>query len=82
VVDGKLAGGAGFAIEVPRRHPCVARRLKGRDELLKRVERQLVTSRNSMGRDCSSVHRQPAMGRASCHGRVISEAHHTRKKVG
>jgi hypothetical protein len=41
-----------------------------------------VKSRNSMGRDCRSVNRKPAMGRASCHGLVISEAHHTRKKAG
>ena len=34
------------------------------------------------GRDCSSVNRTPAMGRASCHSLVISEAHHTRKKAG
>jgi hypothetical protein len=26
--------------------------------------------------------REPAMGRASCHGIVLSEAHHTRKKAG
>ena len=40
MVDGKLAGGARFAIEAPRRHPCVERRLKGRDQVLKRVARQ------------------------------------------
>ena len=28
---------------------------------------RLVKSRNSIGRDCSSVNRTPAMGRASCH---------------
>ena len=33
-------------------------------------------------RDCGSVNRQPAMGRASCHWLVISEAYHTRKKAG
>src|SRR6266446_9434363 len=42
----------------------------------------MVKSRNSIGRDCNSVNRTPAMGRASCHCLVISEAHHTRKKAG
>jgi hypothetical protein len=42
----------------------------------------LVKSRNSIGRDCSSANRKLAMGRASCHYSVISEAHHTRKKAG
>jgi hypothetical protein len=42
----------------------------------------LVKSRNSIGRDCSSVNRKPAIGRASCHCIVMSEAHHTRKKTG
>src|SRR5215831_16989676 len=37
-IDGKSACGARFAIKAPRRHPCVKRRLKGRDELLKLVE--------------------------------------------
>src|SRR6266481_7306830 len=31
-----------------------------------------VKSRNSVGRDCRSVNRKPAMGRASCHYIVIS----------
>src|SRR5712691_6086015 len=33
---------------------------------------RLVKSRNSIGRDCRSVNRKPAMGRASCHYIVIS----------
>jgi hypothetical protein len=36
----------------------------------------LVKSRNSVGRDCISVNREPAMERASCYGIVLSEAHH------
>src|SRR5262249_16452129 len=39
-------------------------------------------SRNAVGRDCRSVNRTPAISRASCHGLVMSEAHHTRKKAG
>jgi len=39
-VDGKLAGGAGFPIEAPRCHMGVERRLEGRNEELKLVERQ------------------------------------------
>src|SRR2546422_11285794 len=34
----------------------------------------------SVGRDCRSVNRKPAMGRASCHCLVMSEAHHTIKR--
>ena len=34
------------------------------------------------GRDWRSVNRKPAMGRASCHYMMISEAHHPRKKAG
>ena len=40
------------------------------------------TQIGSSGRDCSSVNRTLAMGRASCHCLVVSEAHHTRKKAG
>jgi hypothetical protein len=40
LIDGKLAGGAGFPIEAPRRHVGLERRLKGRNELLKLVEGQ------------------------------------------
>jgi len=36
----------------------------------------LVKSRNSVGRDCISVNRKPAMERASCYSIVLSEAHH------
>ena len=39
-VHGKLTGGAGFPIEAPRRHVGLERRLEGRDEELKLVERQ------------------------------------------
>jgi hypothetical protein len=38
--DGKAACGARFPIEAPRRHPCVERCLKGRDQLRKLVEGQ------------------------------------------
>src|SRR5947208_736863 len=40
LIDGKSACGSRFPIEAPRRHPCVERRLKGRDQLLKLVEGQ------------------------------------------
>src|SRR5262249_20609301 len=40
----------------------------------------LGTSRNSVGRACISMHRKPAMGRASWHCLVMSEAHHTIKR--
>src|SRR6266446_9431979 len=40
LIDGKSVCGARFPIEAPRRHPCVERRLEGRDQLLKLVERQ------------------------------------------
>src|SRR6266699_2791240 len=40
----------------------------------------LVKSRNSIGRDCRSVNRKLAMGGASCHCIVMSEAHHTIKR--
>src|SRR6266446_5524839 len=40
----------------------------------------LVKSRNSVGRDCRSANRTPAMGGASCHCLVRSEAHHTIKR--
>src|SRR5499427_6184480 len=40
LVDGKLARRPGFAIEAPRGHMRLKRRLKGRDELLKLVECQ------------------------------------------
>src|SRR5215475_3959555 len=73
-VDGKPAHGPRFPIHPPGRHPGVERGLEGRDELVK--------SRNSIGRDWRSVNRKPAMGRASGHSMVISEAHHTRKKAG
>jgi hypothetical protein len=43
---------------------------------------RLVQSRHSIGRDGSAVNRQPAMGCASWHCIVMSEAHHTRKKAG
>src|SRR5262245_60689592 len=43
---------------------------------------RLVKSRNSVGRDCRSGNRKPAMSRASYHCLVMSEAHHTRKKAG
>jgi len=36
--NGKLAGGPGFPIEAPRRHPRLESRLKGRDQGLKLVE--------------------------------------------
>jgi hypothetical protein len=39
LVHGKPAGGAGFPIEAPRGHMRVERRLEGRDQLLKLVER-------------------------------------------
>src|SRR5882672_630194 len=40
----------------------------------------MVTSRNSIGRDCRSANRTPAMGGASCHCIVRSEAHHIIKR--
>ena len=40
VVDGKPASSPWFPIHPPRRHPGVERRLEGRDQLLKLVERQ------------------------------------------
>src|SRR5215475_1340752 len=40
LIDGKSACGARFPIEAPCRHPCLERRLKGRNQLLKLVERQ------------------------------------------
>src|SRR6266852_56379 len=40
----------------------------------------LVKSRNAIGRDCRSANRTPAMGGASCHCIVRSEAHHTIKR--
>src|SRR6266851_570670 len=40
----------------------------------------LVKSRNAIGRDCRSANRTPAMGGASCHCVVMSEAHHTIKR--
>src|SRR4029434_10341641 len=42
----------------------------------------LVKSRNSIGRDCSSVNRKLAMGSASCHCFVLFAAHPTKKKAG
>ena len=39
-VHGKLAGRPGFPIEAPRRHMGLERRLEGRDQVLKLVERQ------------------------------------------
>jgi hypothetical protein len=39
-VDGKLASGAGFAIEAPRRHMGSERSLEGRNEELKLIEHQ------------------------------------------
>jgi hypothetical protein len=39
-----------------------------------------VQSRPASGRDCSAVPRKPARGRASWHGIVMSEAHHTLKR--
>jgi len=41
-----------------------------------------VPSRNAIGRDGHAVNRQPALGRASCHGLVMAEAPQTRKKAG
>jgi hypothetical protein len=38
-VHAKLTGGPGFPIEAPRGHVGVERRFKGRDELLKLIER-------------------------------------------
>jgi hypothetical protein len=38
LVDGKPAGGPGFPIHPPRRHPGLERRLEGRDQRLKLVE--------------------------------------------
>jgi len=40
LIDGKAACGARFPIEAPYRHPCVERRLKGQDQLLKLVAGQ------------------------------------------
>src|SRR5215472_12103928 len=40
LIDGKSACGSRFPIEAPRRHSCVERGLKGRDQLLKLVEGQ------------------------------------------
>jgi hypothetical protein len=40
LVDGKPARGPRLPIHPPRRHPGVERRLEGRDQLLKLVERQ------------------------------------------
>src|SRR5262249_12146417 len=40
LIDGKSACGARFPIEASRCQPCLERRLKGRDQLLKLVERQ------------------------------------------
>src|SRR5215470_4820030 len=40
LVDGKLACRPGFPIEAPRGHIRLERRLKGRDQKLKLVERQ------------------------------------------
>src|SRR4029450_5716208 len=40
LIHAKPACGAGFPIEAPRGHPCLERRLEGRDEALKLVERQ------------------------------------------
>jgi hypothetical protein len=40
LVDRKPAGGPRFPVEAPRRHRRVERRLKGRDEALKRVAQQ------------------------------------------
>jgi hypothetical protein len=40
LVHAKLTGSAGFPIQAPRGHMGLERRLKGRDQLLKLVERQ------------------------------------------
>ena len=40
LVHGKPAGGPGFAIEAPRRHMRVERRLEGRNQDLKLLERE------------------------------------------
>ena len=40
LIDGKSACGSRFPIEASRCQPCLERRLKGRDQLLKLVEGQ------------------------------------------
>jgi len=65
LVHGKPAGGPEFPIEAPHGHMRVERRLEGRDQLRKLVERHTRKIQDSVGRDCTSANRKAAIGGTS-----------------
>jgi len=65
LIDGKLARRPGFPIEAPHGHMRVERRLEGRDQLRKLVERHTRKIQDSVGRDCTSANRKAAIGGTS-----------------